>query len=377
MDSGRAFSIDWLLGVITLALVGLGLLMVGSATANMGGADVAWRDLPVVRQAINAGVAMVGLVACSLVNYRFWRNWRWLLYGGMLAALAMLTVAGRILFGAQSWYNLGFFSLQPSELCKIVLIIVLASYLASHEKQVKQGSGLVLSLVISLPFLALVAAEPDLGTAAVLAAIWLGMLFLAGVKLRHIAILALAAAVVAPLAWSLVAPSVPHVRERIQLFLNPQSNPAKAYPIDQALISIGSGGLWGKGLGQGSQTQLAFLRVRQTDYIFSVLAEELGFVGSLLLLTLLAGLLLRIVRVSASAGDAYGRLIAGGVAVMVLVQVVINVGFNVGLLPVTGLPLPLISYGGSSLLTTLIGVGLVQSVALYHVPPESGPGTAD
>jgi rod shape determining protein RodA len=156
------------------------------------------------------------------------------------------------------------------------------------------------------------------------------------------------------------------MHERILMFLRHDPQPlGRDFNVIQALVAVGSGGPWGKGLGQGSQTQLAFLRVRHTDFIFSVLGEELGFVGCVLLLTLLGLLLLRIVHISARAGDAFGRLVASGVVIMIFVQVTINVGYNVGLLPVTGLPLPLISYGGSSLITILIGLGLVQSIQLY------------
>jgi rod shape determining protein RodA len=212
-----------------------------------------------------------------------------------------------------------------------------------------------------------------MGTAAVLGAIWLGMLVVAGLPLRHVPVLLFAALVAAPLLWTLMG-RWPHVHERIAVFLRPESDPSGGgYNVRQALISVGSGGLWGKGLGLGSQSQLAFLPVRHTDFIFSVLAEELGFAGSSLLLLLLGSLLLRVVRISALAADAYGRLLASGVAIMIFVQAAVNIGFNVGLLPVTGLPLPLISYGGSSLMTTLIGLGLVQSVALYDQPANTLP----
>lgn len=370
MATKRLFGFDWLLLLLALALLGLGLLMVGSATASAARAGVPLHSLPIFRQSINAAIALVAFVAASAISYRFWGTWQWLLYGAMLVTLAALLVAGNIIFGAQSWFELWSFGLQPSELAKIVLIIVLARYFADHEAQVRKGTGIIVSLLIALPFLALIFAQPDMGTAAVLAAIWLGMLFAAGLQLRHVPLFFVAAIVLAPLMWNLMR-HFGHMQERILTFLQPGSDPAGAgYTVEQALISVGSGGLWGKGLGQGSQSQLGFLIVRHTDFIFSVLAEELGFVGSLLLLAMLAGLILRVVRIGARAKDPFGRLITSGVATMILVQVAINVGFNLGLLPVTGLPLPLISYGGSSLITTLIGLGLVQSVSIHHQPPD-------
>lgn len=370
----RSLAVDWLLILLTFLLLGLGLLMVSSATAGAAQAGVAWRDLPVVHQVANMAVSLVALLAASLIDYRIWGKWRWPLFGAALTALGLVLLAGHTSFGAQSWFQGTFFALQPSELAKIALIIVLARYFGDHQEQVKQGTGLIVSALILLPCLALIILQPDFGMAAVLGAIWLGMLFVAGVRLRHLLLLAVLAIVLAPLVWNfLLSYKQGYVSERILLFLHPQSDPTdKGYNVIQALISVGSGGLWGKGLGQGSQSRLAFLRVRHTDYIFSVLAEELGFVGCMLLLVLLAGLLMRVIRISATAGDAYGRLLASGVAIMIFTQIAVNIGFNVGLLPVTGLPLPLISYGGSSLIATLIGLGLVQSVTIYHQPPEGG-----
>ncbi len=367
----RFLPFDWPLLLVSLMLLGLGLLMIRSATANYARAGVAFQDLPVVRQTISSIIAMVAFAAASLISYRFWAAWRWVIYGGTLVALLIVLAVGQVLFGAQSWFQVWSMNLQPSELAKIALIIVLAQYFASHEAEVKRGTGIIVSLLITAPFLALVFAQPDGGTAAVLCAIWLGMLFVAGLRLQHIPLFLLAAIILAPILWNLMR-YWPHMHERILTFLRPNTDPSGAdYHVTQALISVGSGGLWGKGLGQGSQSQLAFLPVRHTDFVFSVLAEELGFVGCMMLLTLLAALLLRIIHISAKAGDAFGRLLASGVGIMILVHVVINIGMNVGVLPVTGLPLPLISYGGSSLITTLIGLGLVESVALYSHTSEN------
>ena len=375
MQTARRFSsagprgFDWALIILALTLLGLGLLMVRSATATLSGPTTPLWERPVIRQAANAGIGLIGLVVASLINYRLWGRWRWPVYGAIVALLAAVLVAGHVSFGAQSWFDLRAFALQPSELAKVALILVLARFLADHETQIRRGTALFTSALVALPVLLLTVAQPDMGTAAVMGAIWVGMLLMAGLRPRHAAILALAGVILAPLAWSAMQP---YMRERIMMVVNPHSDPSgRDYNVIQALIAIGSGGLWGKGLGQGTQSQLFFLRVRHTDYIFSVLAEELGFVGCMLVLTLLAALIVRIVRVGSLAGDAYGRLVATGVAIMIFVQVAVNVGFNVGMLPVTGLPLPLISYGGSSLVATLAGLGLVESIALYHQPSEA------
>jgi rod shape determining protein RodA len=368
IDTRRVFRFDWLLLLVTLLLLALGLVMISSATASMQ-ANVPLRDQPLPRQAAFAIIGLIVLAVVAVVHYRFWATWRWVLYGTVLILLAGVQVAGRTHFGATSWFELfDLVGLQPSELAKIALIVVLARYFADHEEQVRRGSGIIISLLIAAPLLGLIAVEPDMGTAAVLVAIWLGMLFVAGLRPQHILILALAGIVLAPLVWT-VMPG--HARERIVMFLQPSAvSSDELYNVLQALISVGSGGLWGKGLYLGTQSQLSFLRVRHTDYIFAVLAEELGFVGSMVLLSLFAALLLRIVRIGARASDAYGRLIATGVATMIFVQVLINIGFHVGLLPVTGLPLPFLSYGGSSLVTNLIGLGLVESVALHRRTKE-------
>ena len=369
IDARKVFQFDWLLLLLTLLLIALGLLMIASATRNMQQANVPLRDQPLPRQAVFAVIGLLVLAVVSIISYRAWAAWRWVLYAAILILLAGVQLAGRTHFGATSWFELfDLVGLQPSELAKIALIMVLARYFADHEEQVRRGPGVLISLLIAAPLLGLISAQPDMGTAAVLVAIWVAMLFVAGLRPQHIVVLALVAVVLAPLLWTVMPP---HARERILMFVQPESVPSdELYNVLQALIGVGSGGLWGKGLGQGTQTQLSFLRVRHTDYIFAVLAEELGFVGSLLLLTLFAGLLLRLVRAAARASDAYGRLLASGVAAMIFVQVFINIGFHVRLLPVTGLPLPLLSYGGSSLVTTLMGLGLAESVSLHRRSKE-------
>jgi rod shape determining protein RodA len=216
---------------------------------------------------------------------------------------------------------------------------------------------------------ALIYVQPDFGTALIVAITWLGMVFLSGVRLRHLLALPLVGALAAPLVWVRLKD---YQRDRVLMFVLPGYDPSGAsYNITQALISIGSGGWWGKGFRQGTQSQLQFLRVRHTDFIFSVLAEELGFLGSVLTLALFAILILRLLRIARLARDNYGQLLAAGVAVMILSQSVINLGMNANLLPVTGLPLPLVSYGGSSLISTLLALGLAQSVILRHRDAES------
>jgi rod shape determining protein RodA len=214
--------------------------------------------------------------------------------------------------------------------------------------------------IVGVPML-LIYLQPDLGTTVIIATVWLIMALMAGVHPLHVGLMGLVAVLISPVVWLTLAD---YQRQRFMLFLNPESDPAAYYNVQQALISIGSGGILGKGFGIGTQSQLRFLRVRHTDFIFSVIGEELGLLGGLLLLILIVVLIWRIMRAADLSGDVFGRFICIGVAALIAVQSFVNLGVNIGLLPVTGTPLPFVSYGGSSLITFLISIGLVQSVLM-------------
>lgn len=364
MHTGTWRSFDFVLLIVTMLLMAIGVTVIHSATAfSFLEGEFQWEE-PVVRQLSYGVVGLVLMVMFAVIDYRFWKRVNWLVYGVMLFLLVLLFIVGRESFGARSWLDLVLFPLQPSELSKVALILVLARYLSGHSEGIERFRHIPITLALALPPIGLVYLQPDLGTALVMVAIWAGMIFAAGTRISNLLLIGLAGGLATPVVWSSVKP---YMRERITAFLNPSRDLAGAsYNTRQAVIGIGSGGLWGKGFGQGTQSQLQFLRVRHTDYVFSVLAEEMGLVGSLLLLALLALLLLRILRVARMSRDSYGRLIACGVAAMVFFQGFVNIGMNVNLLPVTGLPLPLVSYGGSSLLNTLIALGLVESAAIRH-----------
>jgi rod shape determining protein RodA len=227
------------------------------------------------------------------------------------------------------------------------------------------------SLVILAPAVTLIYLQPNLGTALSLLAIGGMMLLVGGLRWRQVVFMSGLGIITAIPAWHYILEG--YMKDRVMMFLNPAAvSAADRYNVDQAMISIGSGGWLGRGLFQGSQSQLHFLRIRHTDFIFSVTAEELGFVGAMLLIILFALLLLRLVRIADLARDSFGRLIVTGVATMILFQVVVNIGMNLNLMPVTGIPLPFISYGGSSLWTLLIGIGLAESVAMRYRKIEFG-----
>jgi rod shape determining protein RodA len=268
---------------------------------------------------------------------------------------------GQATYGAQRWISGA--SFQPSELAKVLVVVTLAQFLAQHEKDIGRFRYILISIIYVAVPMALIYLQPHLGTVIVLAVVWLIMVLMAGMRLLHLGILGFVGVLSIPLVWFSLED---YMQRRFLLFINPTQDPAARYNIDQALISIGSGGWLGKGYASGSQSQLHFLRVRHTDFIFSVIGEEMGFVGALFLFALIAIVLWRILRAASLARDSFGRLIACGVAALIFFQSLVNVGMNLGLLPVIGIPLPFISSGGSSLIALLIAEGLVQSVAMRH-----------
>jgi rod shape determining protein RodA len=369
MQKGIWRRFDWPLFIGMLVLIGVGCIMIYSSyEMALPSKGESLMDNLVFRQGLFAVAGLVLYFAVTLVDYHVLRRLdRWI-YLFVIAILGITQIVGGAAFGAQSWIQLSAFDVQTSELSKVLMIVVLASYLREDGRDLESAGPFLLSALLVLPPALLIYKQPDFGTALILIATWLGMVYLAGVRWRHLVLLIIVGLVAAPIAWFQIEN---YMRERVTMFFLPDPDPSGAsYNVTQALISIGSGGLWGKGLFRGTQSQLHFLRVRHTDFIFSVLAEEMGFVGALLLLLLFTYLVLRILRIAATAQDDYGRLIAAGVAVMLLVQAVINLGMNANLLPVTGLPLPLVSYGGSSLITTLLALGLTQSVAVHSAETD-------
>ena len=304
-----------------------------------------------------AGLGVVYLLDC--LTLRVSDVLRNSLYVIILILLGALFVVGQVAGGAQRWLGAGM--VQPSELAKIMVIVVLAKFLADRQDRMDRFGTLLVSLaIVALPML-LIYFQPDLGTALTLLAIWAAMVWVAKVRLRHVLMLIGFGLTLLPLVWFNLED---YMRQRVMLFVNPAGDPDSYFNVHQSLVSIGSGGWIGKGLAQGTQSQLHFLRVRHTDFIFAVTAEELGFLGALAMMGLIIFILWRILRISERSIDAFGRAIAAGVGALVLFQAVVNIGMNLGLLPVTGIPLPFVSYGGSSLVTLMLGMGLVESVAM-------------
>ncbi|MDQ6695723.1 MAG: rod shape-determining protein RodA [Chloroflexota bacterium] len=362
LRQGSQNNIDLPLVLCTLAAAALGVVMVFSATKGDHLPPFS-PDSFAFRQAMYAIVGMLLMFLVARTNYRFLESFTIPLYVGALGLLGLVMLLGTLTHGSQRWLNLGFFPIQPSEIVKLALIVTLAKLLSDHERELRRVKWFALAGVITLVPAAIVFKQPDLGTAIMLAAIFLGMTVAARVPGRIFVATGLLTLPTLYVFWNYVMHD--YQRQRFLIFLHPESDLlGDGYNILQTQITIGSGGWLGQGYMAGSQSQLDFLKVQYSDFIFSVVAEEFGFIGALALIALLFILVWRCIVVASRANDAYGSLIAVGVATWVGMQVFINVGMNIGLMPVTGIPLPFISYGGSSLMSILLGLGFVQSVAM-------------
>jgi rod shape determining protein RodA len=346
-----------LVGIVGLLIL-YGIIMIYSANQNQEDLKDLWRV-----QLTRAVIGLVTMVLVAAFDYRYYASLHKFLYVVMLVLLGTLFIAAELTAGTLRWLDFRLFPVQPSEIAKIVVIIVTAKILADRDGEMNKFRNLLLSIVVTIPPLVLIYLQPDLGTTVIVAVVWLIMALMGGVNLFHLGFMGLVAASVSPIVWLTMAQ---YQRDRVLLFLYPDQTDPSYFNIQQALISIGSGGILGKGFSIGTQNQLHFLRVRHTDFIFSVIGEELGMLGALLLFLLIIVLIWRVMRAAEKTGDPFGRLVCIGVAALIFFQSFVNLGDNLGLLPVTGTPLPFVSYGGSSLIAFLIALGLVQSVLMRH-----------
>lgn len=349
-------NIDWVLLGIIVVLAGLSALTLSTLHVTRTGGTVALRQLAWF------GIGLVALVAVVSVDYRRLVRAAPLLYVAGLGGLVAIFFVGRTVSGARRWIALGPLSVQPSEIFKLCFVLMLVWVLTSRWVQPVGKAALALTVpIIAVPAV-LIVEQPDLGTALLLFPILMALLVGAGLHLRLLGGLILAGVAAMPLAWFALKD---YQRERILVFLDPFRDPlGTAYNVIQAKIAIGSGQLLGKGVAGATQSRLAFLPERHTDFIFAVFAETWGFVGCLVLLTCYAVLLLRGYEIAGAAREPVGRLIALGVTTMVATQVLVNVGMVTGLLPVVGIPLPFMSYGGSAMLVSMMAVGLLLSVRM-------------
>jgi len=350
---------EWLLPLLALAVSSLGAMTVYSATHAPGTRGLSPLAL---RQLLWLAAGCLAMLAALVFDYHRLERSAFVIYLLVLLAVLAVPVLGRIGGGSRRWIPLGPVSIQPSEFMKLGLVLVLARHFArTYERGLGLRAAIVPMLATAVPAAAILA-QPDLGTVAILGIVSLTMLMLGGIRLRWFVLLGVVVAVAAPLGW-------PHLKvyqqKRILTFLHPEMDPLGAgYHVLQSKIAVGSGMTWGKGFLRGTQNHLNFLPEQHTDFIFSVFAEEWGLVGALVLIALYLALVLRGIVIASRARDRFGVLLVLGLTATVFWQAVINVGMTTGLLPVVGIPLPFFSYGGSSLLCLLVGVGLTMNVSM-------------
>ena len=364
LERRGVLGLDPLLLCAALGLIGFSLFTLKAVTGG---------DVPhdpyfyVVRQAIYGVLGVSLMLAIARVDYSSFRELRVGLYTAIMASIILVLLLGQATRGSRRWIELPFFTFQPSELGKVLLITALAGFAIDRGRRVSDRQQTARLMLMGFVPALIVFLQPDLGTAVTYVVITLAILFVVGVRWTHFALLGalLAVAVTAVLA---IAPAVGHPvlkgyqQERLTSFLNPSSDPRDAtYQIDQSLIAIGSGGKVGRGA-DSTQTENGFVPDRTTDFIFSVVGERFGFVGAAFVLSLYALLIWRALRIMTLSKNLYGSLIAGAIAAMFMCQVLVNIGVAIGIMPVTGIPLPLMSFGGSSVVVTLMAVGLLQSI---------------
>lgn len=353
--------LDWVLIVSVLLVIGVGLLSIYSYSLGRGD------FLNFKKQIIFLGI---GFILMLLLSFFDWREFRenpyfiLVLYLFCVLALVGLFFLAPQIRGVKGWYKLGPISFDPIGLTKIVLIILLAKYFSMRHIEMYKLKHILLSGFYVLLPTVLISQQPDIGSAFILIALWLGILIISGIKLRHFLILVLCGLLILILSWSFLLKD--YQKERIISFFVPQIEPlGMSWSQNQAKIAIGSGGFLGQGVGKGSQLQHGFLSEPHTDFIFAAIAEELGFIGVSVLLFLFIILIWRIMKIAIVSQSNFPRLFASGFTIILFSQIFIHIGMNLGILPVIGIPLPLVSYGGSSLLAIFIGLGILQSIRTH------------
>ncbi|MGB3073381.1 MAG: rod shape-determining protein RodA [Candidatus Moraniibacteriota bacterium] len=349
---------DAVLVSAALLLTSIGLLALYSFSETVSGNVYFGKQLAVA-------VVGVGLMFfIGTLDYRHFARMSTLLYFVTIAVLLVVLFLGAEIRGTVGWLALGGFQIQPVEFAKLVLVVFLASFISKKHSELGEWTRLIASLFLSALLILLVLRQPDLGSGLVLAFIWLSMIVVSGIRWKHVFVLGLLGLALLGTSWFFLAD---YQKARLQTFLDPELDPkGSGYNVLQSMVAVGSGGLSGKGIGHGSQSQLNFLPERHTDFIFAVISEELGLIGGGLILFLYGLLLYRIMRIAQVARDNTGYLIAVGILALFFVHILINLGMNMGFLPVTGLPAPFLSYGGSALLAFFLELGLLLSVYRYR-----------
>jgi len=364
----------WLLGAVAFLTI-FGVTMINSAIA--GNIELVEANT-VTKQIIFAGIGLLIMMITAMIDYRYWGALSSILFLITFGALALLFFFGGALFGSSRWFSVGPILIQPSEFAKITIILIMANFLSKNIDRIKKPQVIIRSLAITFMIVIWIFLQPDLSTSIVILVLWFALVWASGLDIKMLLIAGGASTVVlgigVPLLLLNYDPAAttglikPYQLSRIINFVFPDPNArfGANYNVQQALISIGDGGWFGQGYGGGTQVQLRFLKVRHSDFIFSALSEEFGFVGAAMVIAILAFIIARCLRAARLSSDTFGALIAYGAATLISFQTIVNVGMNLKLLPVTGLTLPFVSYGGSSLMTLFIIIGLVESIVLRH-----------
>lgn len=349
--------LDWTIVISVLALCAVSLLSIYSTSFSYN-SSFFYKQL---------GFVILGfflMLIFALIDYRFFRNHPQLLiilYGLSILLLIAVLVLGARVRGAMSWFRISIFSFEPVEMVKLIMVLVLAQYFSLRHIELYRIRHIIASGIYTFIPAVLIFFQPDLGSAMVLIFLWLGTMIIAGIKLRQLIILFLIGIIILAAAWFLLLRE--YQKERIISFVNPYLDPrGSSYQRIQSLIAVGAGKIWGRGLGHGSQSQLDFLPEQHTDFIFASIAEEWGFAGAMILFVFFFLLFWRIIKIALNAENNFARLFCVGAAIVFLFQVFVNIGMNLGLLPITGISLPFLSYGGSNLIISFVILGIIQSI---------------
>jgi rod shape determining protein RodA len=359
--------LDWVLLGTVGALIGVGLWAIAGITKH----DVAGNeDYFVARQGVFAALGAVGMLAALFVDPTLVRRAKQPLFVGTVGLMLLVFLAGSVVRGSRRWIDLGFFQFQPSEFGKVLFVLFLAAFVADRGRRIGESSTVLATVGLGAIPIALVFAQPDFGTALVYGAALAAVLFIGGARWLHLSLLAAAAAFVAlAVLWLLPAAGIevlkPYQSQRLTAFRDIDRDPGgTTYNINQSITAVGAGGLTGRGIDEATQTRFDYLPEHATDFVFASLAEQRGFVGAAILLLLYLLLLWRGLRIIPMAPDAFSAIAAGGIVFALLFQIFINVGMTMGIAPITGIPLPFVSVGGSSMISNLLAVGVLESIHL-------------
>ncbi len=353
----KLFKADWVLLSAVFLLLSIGLAVLYSIS-NTGSEN--FSSSVFFKQVFFSVLAVFVMIFFSFTNYHYLRSYSTSIYFATLFILLIVLIFGETVRGTSGWIGLGFFNIQPVEIAKISLVVFLASFISQKKMEIGEAGRLIASFVLTSIMLFLIIKQPDFGSAMVLLSVWAGMIFVMGINKKLLLVIISSAIICSTLGWFQLAE---YQKNRITSFIDPTRDPRGAgYNVKQSIVAVGSGGLIGKGIGHGSQSQLNFLPEKHTDFIFASIAEELGFLGSISVISLFGIVFYRIRRIAQLASDNFGYLVSVGLLIMLFVQTFINIGMNIGIVPVTGIPLPFLSYGGSSLISVFAAIGILINI---------------